>query len=166
LAGTVPRVDMTLSKRGDYAVRSAIALARRYTAGDYYKVRQVIAEMQVPATYASQILADLIRAGLAVSRAGKSGGYRLTRSPDDITVLDIIEAAEGPLRAERCALGEGPCRWESVCPLHDTWISATDSLRETLSLVTLSALARQDALLETGTASIPSTSHRLSGRRI
>jgi len=64
-----------LSKRGDYVVRSALSLARAWPAGESRKIREVVAEMGVPRTFASQILADLVRAGLATSKSGKDGDF-------------------------------------------------------------------------------------------
>lgn len=157
---------MTLSKRGDYVLRSALCLARAYPGGESRKIREVVAEMEVPQTFASQILADLVKANLAVSKAGRDGGYRLSRPPDAISVLEIVEAGEGPLRAERCALGEGPCRWESVCPMHETWGAATAALREVLATATLAELVARDAALEAGSYEIPVDSHRQSGRPV
>ncbi len=153
-------MNLTLSKRGDYVVRAALSLARAYPSGAYRKIREVVAEMDVPSTFASQILADLVHAGLATSKAGKGGGYRLLRSPDEINVLEVVEAGEGPLRAERCALGEGPCRWEAVCPLHETWGKATSALRESLANTPLSELVTRDRAIEEGTYALPADSHR------
>lgn len=153
-------MNMTLSKRGDYVMRSAIALARAYESGAPRKIRQVVADTEVPRTFASQILADLVRAGIAVSRAGRDGGYRLSRAPADISVLEVVEAAEGPLRAERCALGEGPCRWESVCPLHETWSVATAKLAELLAATSLAEVASRDEAIEAGLYSVPADAHR------
>ena len=153
-------MDMTLSKRGDYVTRAAIALARAYDEGAPRKIREVVADTEVPATFASQILSDLVRAGLATSKAGRVGGYRLARSPARISVLEVIEAGEGPLRSERCALGDGPCRWEAVCPLHETWTAATASLRDLLSQTTLAELAARDRAIEAGTYAVPADSHR------
>lgn len=149
-----------LSRRGDYVVRSAICLARGYEASETRKLREVVAEMKLPSTFAPQILADLVRAGLATSRAGKDGGYRLTRSPVSISVLEVVEAGEGPLRPERCALGEGPCRWEAVCPVHDTWVAATTALREVLASTTLADLVRRDREIDSGAYLVPAGSHR------
>lgn len=151
---------MTLSKRGDYVVRSALALARAWPSGESRKIREVVAEMGVPQTFASQILADLVRAGLATSKAGKDGGYRLAHPPEEISLVEVVEAGEGPLKAERCALGEGPCRWDAVCPLHDTWRAATEALREVLSSTTLADLVARDVEIEEGRASPPVDSHR------
>ena len=153
-------MDMTLSKRGDYVVRSAMCLARSFAGGEHRKIREVVAEMDIPQTFASQILADLVRAGLATSRAGKSGGYRLVRPPEEVSLLEVIEAGEGPLRSERCALGEGPCRWESVCPLHETWGTVTGALRETLARTSLAEIAARDEALEHSVYPAPLDSHR------
>ncbi|HVA05414.1 MAG TPA: Rrf2 family transcriptional regulator [Acidimicrobiales bacterium] len=153
-------MNMTLSKRGDYVMRSAISLARVFDQGGWRKIREVVADTEVPATFASQILADLVRAGLARSKAGRDGGYRLSRAPSDISVLEVIEASEGPLQAERCALGEGPCRWEAVCPLHETWSKATVALRELLVDTSLAEVAVRDAAIEAGTYQTPADSHR------
>lgn len=159
-------MNMTLSKRGDYVMRSAIALARAYERGMPRKIREVVADTEVPRTFASQILADLVRAGLAVSRAGRDGGYRLSRPPEQISVLDVVEAAEGPLRAERCALGEGPCRWEAVCPLHETWSKATTRLAELLSTTSLAEIADRDAAIEQGRYAVPLDAHRSHPRAV
>lgn len=153
-------MDMTLSKRGDYVMRSAISLARAFERGEGRKIREVVEETEVPRTFASQILADLVRAGLALSKAGRDGGYRLSRSPGEITVLEVVEAAEGPLRAERCALGVGPCRWDEVCPLHETWTAATAALRELLAATTLAEVAARDVAIEAGTYPVPPDAHR------
>lgn len=161
--GWVP-VDLTLSKRGDYVVRSAIALARAYDGAGWRKIREVVEETDVPQTFAPQILTTLVRAGLADSRSGRDGGYRLTRSSEVISLLEVVEAAEGPLRPEHCALGDGPCRWDAVCPLHETWRSASDALREALATTTLATLAARDQAL--GVSSLPRVpdSHRPTRR--
>ncbi|HLI16503.1 MAG TPA: Rrf2 family transcriptional regulator [Acidimicrobiales bacterium] len=154
-------MDLTLSKRGDYVMRSAIALAKGHDAGVARKIREIVADTEVPATFASQILADLVRAGLATSKAGRAGGFRLSRSPDQITVLEVIEAGEGPLHAERCALGDGPCRWDAVCPLHATWTEATVALRELLARTSLAEVAARDTAITAGSYPVPDDSHRL-----
>lgn len=157
-------MNMTLSKRGDYVMRAAIFLARSY-GEPAKKIREVVADTEVPQAFASQILADLVRAGLASSRAGRGGGYLLTRDPGDISALEIVEAAEGPLAAERCALGEAPCRWDDVCPLHETWFAATRKVREVLADTTLAELATLDLAIAAGTYS-PADAHRRHPRQV
>jgi Rrf2 family iron-sulfur cluster assembly transcriptional regulator len=156
-------VNVTLSKRGGYAARAAICLARAYDGGRPKKLREISAEMGIPRTFVSQILGDLVHAGIALSVFGRDGGHRLTRSPKEITVAEVIEASEGPLAATRCALGDGPCRWQAVCPLHETMTVATASLREVLATTTLALLAERDAAIEAGTYPVPADAHPHAG---
>jgi Rrf2 family protein len=169
-------VDLTLSKRGDYVVRSAICLACAYGSGEPKKRNQVAAEMGVPRTFVSQILGDLVHAGLAVSSFGKNGGYRLARAPAEVTLLEVVEAGEGPLAPARCALGDGPCRWEAVCPLHESWGGGGGGWvggggggggRGTVSLVgadwpatSLADVAERSRAIEAGTYPVPADAHR------
>ena len=152
-------MNVTLSNRGSYVARAAICLARSYETGRPKKLREISAEMDIPRTFVSQILGDLVHAGIVVSSFGRDGGHRLGRPQEQVTVADVIEAAEGPLASGRCALGDGPCRWRAVCPLHETMATATASLRETLASATLATLAERDAAIESGTYSIPADAH-------
>lgn len=153
-------MNVTLSKRGSYAAAAAICLARAYESGRPKKLREVCAEMAIPRTFAGQILGDLVHAGIAVSTFGRDGGHRLARPPDQVSVAEVIEAAEGPLASERCALRDGPCRWQEVCPLHETMTKATASLRTVLASTTLAMLAERDAAIADGTYPVPADSHR------
>lgn len=153
-------MDLTLTRRGDYVVRAAIALARAFPQGGYRKIREVAEEMRLPRTYTPQILNLLAQAGLAEARAGQQGGYRLRRDPATISLVEVVEAAEGPLRPERCTLRDGPCRWEDMCPLHPAWDRAVDALRGSLQTTSLASVSLVDAALEAGSYPIPAQSHR------
>lgn len=153
-------MNLTLSKRGDYVVRSAICLARSYPSEQPIKLREVSAEMGVPRTYVSQILGDLVRAEVAVSSAGVHGGYRLARPPAAVSLLEVVEAGEGSLVPKSCALGEGPSRWEELCPLHDAWGRASRALRAELAATSLAELAATDRSIEAGACAVPPDAHR------
>jgi len=143
-------VKINLSKRGDYVVRSAICLATNYSSEQPIKLRQISLDMGVPRTFVSQILGDLVAANIAVSYFGANGGYRLTRPPSEITVLEVVEAGEGSLDADTCVLGDSPCKWESVCPMHETWTAATAALKAELASTTLATLVERDRLITAG----------------
>jgi Rrf2 family protein len=136
-------MDLKLSKTGDYAVRAAIALAQGYGNG-YRKIREIASEMALPLRYTPQILTMLARADLAEARAGRDGGYRLTRPPSEISLLAVVEAAEGPLKTERCTLRGGPCQWKNACPVHHAWVAAGEALRTSLAQISLEEVARED----------------------
>src|SRR5487761_2530406 len=143
-------MKLKLSKRGDYVVRSALCLANAYDAAQPTKLRQVSVEMGVPRTFVSQILGDLVQAGIATSYFGANGGYRLTRPPAEITMLEIVEAGEGSLESDTCVLGDDPCQWESVCPMHETWTAASAAMRAELASTTLATLVERDRLITAG----------------
>ena len=138
-------MDLQLSRRGEYAVRAALALAREAGTERYIKLREISEEMAIPLRYTQEILTLLMRAGLAEARAGKLGGYRLLRPPVEITILDVVEAAEGPLRQERCTLSGGPCHWEGQgCAVHATWDEANRALTSVLRRQTLQGALEAD----------------------
>jgi Rrf2 family protein len=142
-------VDLTLTRRGDYVVRAAIALASAWDGeGAYLKIRQVADEMGLPPSYTPQVLGILARAGVAEAKAGRSGGYRLTRPPEQISVLEVIEGAEGTLEPGRCAIRGGPCRWDDACALHPAVARAAEAIRATLGATTLAEVAASDRMLE------------------
>jgi Rrf2 family transcriptional regulator, iron-sulfur cluster assembly transcription factor len=141
---------LELGRRGDYAVRAMVDLARNHDGGGRRKTRDIAEAMDVPPGYIPQILAVLVRAGLAESEAGPSGGYRLARPPATISLLDVIVAVEGDISSTECVLRGGPCRWEGVCAVHEPWSRAQEALRGELAAATLEDVARADAALEAG----------------
>jgi Rrf2 family protein len=147
-------MDLGLTRRGDYAVRAAICLARRGGDGGYVKIREVAQTMVLPASYTPQVLRLLAEAGLAEARAGRDGGYRLTRPPGEIALIEVVEAAEGAFELERCILRGGPCHWEQACAVHGAWSAAVASFRDSLRQTTLADLAAADTWLETGGESL------------
>jgi Rrf2 family protein len=158
-------MELTLSKRGDYVVRAAIALARAASSGGYRKIREVAQDMDLPRPYTPQILNLLAKAGLAEARAGQQGGYRLRRDPEAISLLEVVEAGEGPLRPARCSLRGGPCHWDDMCALHPAWVSATDALRSSLATTSLASVAHVDERLEAGQFPVYADAHRAQAKR-
>lgn len=154
---------MTLSRRGDYVVRAAICLAGAY--GDdraYRKIREVAAAMELPPSYTPQVLGILAKAGLAEAKAGRDGGYRLSKSPEAISLLEVVEAAEGELVSTRCALRGGPCHWDDVCALHPAWTKASEAIRGSLGRTSLAEVAAVDRDLAAGKyVATPPKGHRI-----
>ena len=140
-------MDITLSRTADYAVRAALALAEDGNGGGYVTIAEVADRMALPKTYTPQILGLLSRAGIAESKAGRGGGYRLARSAKRVSMLEVVEAAEGSLANERCTMRGGPCRWEDRCAVHDTWMKAAEALRRSLARTSLAQVAETDLTL-------------------
>lgn len=88
---------MKLSVKVEYACRVLAHMARLHTKGELAHIETMAEDEAVPANYMVQILGELREGGLVNSRRGKQGGYMLARSPDLITLFDIIELVDGAL---------------------------------------------------------------------
>jgi Rrf2 family protein len=135
-------MQIMLGKRGDYAVRAVLDLAQHHHQG-LRKAREIAVTMRIPAGYLPQILASLVRAGLLEATAGRDGGYRLARSPQAISMLEVVEAAEGPLNVVRsCVLRDIPCGQGGYCAAHETWSGAQEAMARKLNATSFRQLAR------------------------
>ncbi|WP_458098419.1 RrF2 family transcriptional regulator [Roseomonas sp. WA12] len=110
-----------------------------------------LAEMQgVPPAFLKKIFPKLEKAGIVEASGGIRGGYRLARSPEQISVLDVVDAVEGPRKLfdcqeirGRCVLFEGkPPAWSTrgVCGIHAVMIRAEKVMRDELAKTSLAAL--------------------------
>ncbi len=79
---------------------------------------QIATELSASDAHLSKVLQQLVRAGLLSSRRGPSGGYALAKPPTEVTLLDVYEALEGPLRQDGCLFAEPVCR-RTHCILGD-----------------------------------------------
>ncbi|HEY1465792.1 MAG TPA: Rrf2 family transcriptional regulator, partial [Acidimicrobiales bacterium] len=114
---------MKVSTRGDYASRALLSLALHTTTDGPTAVRDIAERTGLPQPYLEQILLALKGAGLVRSKRGVGGGYVLARSPDEITLSQIVSAVDGPIVAGD--FGEphanGACDHEGQCVLLSVW---------------------------------------------
>ena len=138
-------MHITLSRRGDYAVRAILALAEHeIQVGDgLLSTRRIADRMQIPAPFASHVLADLVRAGLVTGSAGRRGGYRLAVRPDAITVLRVFDATDGADEPPRCVHRGMPCDTDGRCAVHDTVAGATRAARDAMAATSMADLVRR-----------------------
>ena len=149
---------MPLGRRGDHAVRALIDLARHWNDGPR-KAREIATSMDIPPGSLKQILADLVAHGVLTSTAGPRGGYRLATSPKEVTLLSIIEAAEGDFVLDQCVLRGGPCDWTEAYPIHDTWSNAQRAFADLITTTNLAQLAHIDHNIESGTHTWTESQH-------
>jgi Rrf2 family transcriptional regulator, iron-sulfur cluster assembly transcription factor len=134
-------VRVTLSRRGDYAVRTMVALGSE-PRGNILSATRIAQRMDIPVRFLAHVLADLGRAGLVIGQEGRNGGYRLAEPAAGISLLQIVDAAE-PERAPRCVLRGGPCDAAGRCAVHDAFSAATAALRAELAGSTLEEVAKR-----------------------
>ncbi|NJD28141.1 MAG: Rrf2 family transcriptional regulator [Chloroflexi bacterium] len=138
-------MQIVLGNRGDYTVRAVLYLARH---PGRQRRREISEAMTIPDKYLPQILGALVKARIVRSSVGRQGGYELARDPASVTLREVIEVGEGPIRSQRCVLREGPCYWSDKCAMHDAWIEAEKALTNRLSSTTFADLAMADWELE------------------
>lgn len=136
--------------------------------GDRQKARQIAEEMDIPRRYLNQILATLVQHDLLTATAGPAGGYCLARPPEQITLLEVVEATEGAIKLDHCVLQGGPCSWENACPIHIPWARAQNAMAEELAGTTFASLVEDAIALEAGTFVAPSDTppHRMPTPRL
>lgn len=135
---------LELTRRGDYAIRSVIALAR-IADGTRLSVRQLADAEGIPVRFLPQVMADLGRAGLVEAVAGRTGGYRLARPAREMTLLDVIEAVEGNIRRHTCVLRGGACGVDGACAVHSVFSDAQDDLLARIARATVASVADHPA---------------------
>lgn len=130
---------MKFSTKDRYALRLMAELAGR-TEGAFISLKEISETQQISVKYLEQIVIPLTRAGLLASGRGAQGGYRLTRSPAQITAGDVLRAMEGELNVIPC-LGTGTdCPRRSCCDTLDFWNGLNAAIHQYVDNVTLEDL--------------------------
>ena len=141
-------VTMQLTRAADYGVRAMVHLA-----GLPGRTRASIAELAKAANaseaFLTKVLQRLANAGLIASFRGPTGGIELNSPAVTTSLLDVVEAIEGPIQLNLCTgpLEDAPaCGRQSWCAVHLVWARAQAGLREVLRGATLADLARDSAM--------------------
>lgn len=124
----MPRTDLTL--------RTVGALAD----GQRWRAAQLAEQVGTTAAYLAHIVGPLTRAGWVDSAPGPTGGHQLVADLDQVSLLELIEAVEGPTDDGRCVMASQPCPAPEPCAIHDTWIRARSALTDELAATSLLAI--------------------------
>jgi Rrf2 family protein len=127
-----------LSKTAEYALRAAVWLAK--SVDESISADQLAEVTKVPRRYLHKVLQDLIHAGLVRSQPGPGGGYSFIPAPDEVTILDVVNAVAPLSRITHCPLGL-PSHTK-LCPLHKELDRVYESAEEGLKRVTLGQVLR------------------------
>ncbi len=132
-------MGLSLTTATDYAMRAMIHIAS--VPEGAVVLRSEVAETQrIPPSFMAKILRRLVQARLLRSSRGVNGGFCLARSAAEITMLQIVEAIEGPLALTKCSTDPEGCDWSVECPASLVWPVVQESLGSTLGNLTLEAL--------------------------
>lgn len=138
---------LDISRKTDYALRMMAALVRN--PGTVLSVRTAAEDNGIPYSFARSIQHDLAEAGIIASTRGAHGGMSLAVDPESVTLLDVVQAVQGPVlltSCDFCGEAQTPCPRKPFCPFNPIWSGAQKILESYLSSFTLA-----EAALGTGT---------------
>lgn len=105
-------------------------MAKRY--GETVMVNEIAAHRDIPKSFLAKILQTLAKAGIVESLRGVQGGFRLARKPSDISLLDVVQAMEGPVAMNICAVDKKKCSFSSTCVVHPVWVDIRKDVEDRL----------------------------------
>ena len=122
---------MQITRQADYALRAMIFLAKLEP--NQRAATSQIAEVQhIPPSFLAKIISQLSIAGLIHTSRGARGGVSIARSPEDISVLEVVEAIDGPIALNECTGSGGSCQFGEDCPMRPIWCNTQDELIDRL----------------------------------
>lgn len=133
----------SISTKSDYGFIVMLELVHNYGQG-LLSLSDIANRRQLSSGYLAQILQPLLKAKLVISKEGKGGGYKLARSPKEISVLEIIEALEGKMDLVKCLKhGKECCAGFAACDAKKVWGIIAKDVQVTLENKTLAGLVRK-----------------------
>lgn len=146
---------MKLTTKGRYAVTAMLDLCFHDAEGPV-NLAEIASRQEISLAYLEQLFAKLRKKGLVESSRGPGGGYRLKRSPGEVSVADVINAVDEQVDATRCG-GQENCQGDLRCLTHDLWEDLSNHISAYLDGITLAELVqrkevkqvsqRQDAII-------------------
>jgi Rrf2 family protein len=118
---------MQITRQADYAIRAVLYLAR-LDPGQRAATSQVARKQMIPPSFLAKIISQLSIAGLLHTSRGAHGGVALARESKEITLLDVVEAIDGPILLNECVSEKGMCTFTGDCPLKPIWCETQQHL--------------------------------------
>lgn len=122
---------MQITRQADYAIRAVLYISK-LGANQRAATREIAQEQHIPASFLAKIIAQLSIVGLLQTTRGAHGGVTLGRAAEAITLLDVVEAIDGPILLNVCVGDETACNFGQDCPLRPVWCDAQDELLKRL----------------------------------
>jgi Rrf2 family protein len=130
---------MQITRQADYAVRAVLYLAK-LGSENRAATSQIAQEQEIPPSFLAKIVSQLSVAGLLQTSRGARGGVSLSRSPAEISLLEIVEAIDGPILLNECVAWTGACSHDKDCPIQAIWCDVQQDLVQRLRTTTFDTL--------------------------
>ncbi len=136
---------MQITRQADYAVRAMVYLAQ-LGPEERAATGQIAQEKSIPPSFLAKIVSQLSVAGLLQTSRGARGGVSLAKPAEAISLLDVIEAIDGPIQLNDCVANNVSCTYDADCPLKPVWCDAQRLLVDHLSKANFAQFAKTAAL--------------------
>ena len=137
---------MQITRQADYAVRAVLYIANLGTS-ERAATSTVAEEQRIPPSFLAKIISQLSIAGLLHTSRGARGGVTLAREPQDISLLEVIEAIDGPIQLNECVGQDSLCSFDDDCPLRPVWSDAQNVLLSRLKNTNFAQLMQRNKVL-------------------
>jgi Rrf2 family protein len=134
---------MQITRQADYAIRAVRYLAKQGP-NQRSATSTVAQEMKIPPSFLAKIISQLSIAGLLHTSRGARGGVTLARDAKEISLLDVVEAIDGPILLNECVGDPADCVFSDDCLVHPIWVEAQESLVKRLRETKFDKLAVKD----------------------
>lgn len=144
---------MQITRQADYAVRTVLYLAGVANGGRAPTSK--IAQLQrIPSSFLAKIVSQLSVAGIVQTSRGARGGVSLARDAKEISLLQVVEAIDGPITLNECVADPDLCAFGSNCAVHDVWCQAQADLVSQLSSSDFASLATAQRAMTNGSGAL------------
>lgn len=142
---------LEITRQADYALRATVEVAR-LPEGERAPTATIAERQQIPLPFLAKIVSQLVVRGILEATRGASGGVSLARAPEDVTMLEVIEAIDGPITINRCTRDPAVCEMSITCPFCDIFTDAQRELVSRLEQTTMASLVERIELMEEAAA--------------
>jgi len=134
---------MQITRQADYAVRAVLHLAELKKNGGRAPTSKIASEEHIPPSFLAKIVSQLSVAGVVQTSRGARGGVSLSRDPGEITLLEVVEAIDGPITINECVNDPNACPFGENCKVHAIWCTVQSEMVDKLSGTTFAELVTQ-----------------------
>ncbi|MBX5484031.1 MAG: Rrf2 family transcriptional regulator [Myxococcaceae bacterium] len=134
---------LQISRKIEYGLRAMIFLASQ-PPDAIVSFKEIARRMDVPQDFMAKILKTLVAKRMVRSTRGVHGGYSLARDSREISMLDVIEAVEGPVKVNVCQDNHDSCKLSRSCTMYSVWKLGQERMLEVYRHATLDKLAMSD----------------------
>jgi Rrf2 family protein len=136
---------MQITRQADYALRAMLYLAE-LEPNQRAATSTIAEEQKIPPSFLAKIISQLSIAGLIHTSRGARGGVSMARPPEAISVLEVVEAIDGPLTLNECSHDENSCAFGPTCPLRPLWCDTQSELVERLRKTSFASVLATQAV--------------------